>query len=197
MYNLIVADCSPSIFNALRSVLSESDYEIFPFSDGTEVIQSLEAIKPDAILLNLFLKAKDGYDVCHFINNHERFHKIPIIFLRGAFEPVDEKKLAGLKYRELVEEPFDSQKLALKIKEAIEGADVPLILPEEPVLEEKSSLSSDSNRNAREWVLETLALHEEKIKRELYISILDEVKKLLGARGSDPFESGTGSGDKE
>ena len=197
MFKLIVADCAPSIFNAIQAALPEAEFEIFPFSDGTEVIKSLDRIKPDALLLNLFLKAKDGYDVCHFINSHDRFQKIPLFLLKGAFEPVDEERLSGLKYWEMIEEPFDSKILALKIREAVEGGDEPPILPEEPVLEGNPLTSSGSGRDVRDWVVEILGRNENRIRQEVRSLVLDDVKKLLKEKGFSNAKHGEGADEKE
>lgn len=197
MFKLIAADCSPSILSAIQAALPEAEFEIFSFSDGTEVIKALDRIKPDILLLNLFLKARDGYEVCHFINSHDHFQKIPLFLLKGAFEPVDEERLSGLKYWGMIEEPFDSKILALKIREAVEGGDEPQILPEEPVLGGDPLPSSGSGRDVRDWVVETLGRNEDRIRQDVRNLVLDDVKKLLKERGFAPAEHGEGADDKK
>lgn len=188
MYKLFVADCAPSVFEALRSALPETEFEIVSFSDGTEVIKALELEKPDAVLLNLFLEAKDGYDICFFINSRERFSKIPLFLLKGAFEPVDEKRLSDLNYREMIEEPFDSQHLAQKIRTAVEGGDEPLVLPEEPVPEGETNLSKTSDRELRDWINQKLERSEVRIRESVRQQIFKDVKKYIGAKGFFPSE---------
>jgi DNA-binding response OmpR family regulator len=197
MFKLIVADCAPSISSAIQAALPEAEFEIFPFSDGTEVIKSLDRIKPDVLLLNLFLKTRDGYDVCHFINSHDHFHKIPLFLLKGAFEPVDEERLSGLKYWEMIEEPFDSKILALKIREAVEGGDEPQILPEEPVFGGNPLPSSGSGRDVKDWLVEILGRNEDRIRQEVRSLVLDDVKELLKERGFAPAKPGEGADDKK
>jgi len=197
MYKLIVADCSPSVFEAVQASLPEAEFEIHFFSDGTEVIKALDEIRPDAVLLNLSLKAKDGYDVCHFINSQERFFKIPLFFLKGAFEPVDEEKLSGLNFRELIEEPFDSQSLSGKIREVLEGGDEPPILPEEPVLDEQGRFSPGLDRDLRDRMTAELAAFETRIEERLKKMVREDVKKVLEERGPIPLCEKDGSGQED
>lgn len=190
MFKLLIADVSPSVLSAIHAALPEEECEIFAFSDGAEVIQAMDTIKPDAVLLNLYLEGKDGYDVCHFINAQDRFEKIPIFLLRGAFEIVDEQRLSGLKYRDMIDEPFDSGHLALLIKEAVAGGEEPPALPEEPVFEADSPSLADPGRDIKSWIVEILERSEDRIRREVKILVADEVKKILGEKGSFPSRNG-------
>ena len=145
MAKIIVADCTPSVYAVVQAAFPGTEFQIFTFSDGRRMIAEMEAIQPDVILLNLFLESKDGYDVCRFLNNQERFKNIPLFLLRGAFERVDEERLGGLEYRELLVEPFDSSSLLRKVRETLRGDFDPQTLPEEPVpAEEHLPLRSPS-----------------------------------------------------
>lgn len=179
MYRIIVADCTPSVFSAIQSVLSGPEYEILAFTDGTEVIKALKMVQPDLILLNLFLESKDGYEVCHFLNSQENYKKIPIFLLKSAFETIDEFRMSGLEYRELIAEPFDSLELAHKIKDVLDGDNDPLTLPEEPVLAEESRLSPGFEEKLKNLVSEELLKNEDKMIRRLKDRLLDEIKQEL------------------
>lgn len=179
MQRILVADCAPAVFSAVRSAFPGTEFEILAFSDGTEVIEALEMVQPDVILLNLFLQSKDGYDVCHFLNNQERFKKIPVFLLKGAFDPVDEERLSGLEYRELIEEPFDSGRLARKVREVVGEDSDPLTLPEEPVLAGDFPGSHGLEEKMRNLVAEEFLKNEDRIVDRLKTRILAEVRKSV------------------
>ncbi len=130
---MILADCTPSVVTAVQAAFPETEFDISFFSDGHEMLTKLETFQPDVILLNLFLESKDGYDVCRFLNHQERFKTVPLFLLQGAFESVDEERIEGLEYRELIEEPFDSISLVRKVRDAAGSDFDPQTLPEEPV----------------------------------------------------------------
>jgi len=177
MKKLIIADCTPSVFTVVQAAFPGSEFDIFTFSDGHEMLAELEAIQPDVILLNLFLNSKDGYDVCRFLNNHERFKTIPLFLLKGAFERVDEERIGGLEYRELIEEPFDSTGLLRKVRDALGGDFDPQTLPEEPVPAEELSIGAELEDKIKNLIAKHIRESEDRIVNRLKERDLEGIKK--------------------
>ena len=119
-YKILVADDSPSIQKLIQISFPTSEFEIFPFSDGQKVLDSLSQINPDAILLNLSLPQKDGYELGEHIKNQEEFAQVPLIMIKNAFEPLDKDRLERLEFDELVQKPFASDALVQKVRSIIE-----------------------------------------------------------------------------
>ncbi len=174
---MILADCTPSIFTAVRAAFPETEFEISTFSDGHEMITELETIKPDVILLNLFLDTKDGYDVCRFLNHQERFKTVPFFLLQGAFEQVDEERIGGLEYRELIEEPFDSMSLVRKIRDAVGSDFDPQTLPEEPVSVEDHFGGAELDDKIKNLIAEHIRDSEDRIVGRLKAVVLEDMNK--------------------
>ena len=128
-YKILVADDSPSIQKLIQISFPTSEFEIFPFSDGQEVLDSLSQINPDAILLNLSLPKKDGYELGEYIKNQEAFSQVPLILIKEAFEPLDKERLEAFEYDQLVQKPFDSNALVQKVRSAIEERRPPTASP--------------------------------------------------------------------
>ncbi|MFC2161102.1 response regulator [Acidobacteriota bacterium] len=167
MIKVIVADCTPSVFTVVTMAFPETEFEIFTFSDGHKMIAESAAIQPDVILLNLFLYSKDGYDVCRFLNSQECFKSIPIFLLKGAFTRIDEERIKGLEYHELMEEPFDSGKLLRKIRDTLGGDLDPQTLPEEPVPAETMSFGTELEDKIKSLIAEQLLESEDRIVSRL------------------------------
>ena len=177
MIKVIVADCTHSIFTVIEMVFPGTEFEIFTFSDGQRMIDELEVIQPDVILLNVFLDSKDGYDVCRFLNNQEKFKEIPVFLLKGAFERIDEERIKELEYRELFEEPFDSNALLQNIRGLMGGAHDPQTLPEDPVLSEALSMGRELEGKIKGLIAEQLRESEERIVDRLKAQDLEGIKK--------------------
>jgi len=177
MKKLIVADCTPSVFSVVKAAFPGTEFEIFTFSDGHKLISELPAIQPDAILLNLFLDSKDGYDVCRFLNSKEQFSAIPLFLLKGAFERIDVERIKGLEYRELIEEPFDSMAVLQKIRDVLEGDNDPQTLPEEPVSAQELSVGVDLEDKIKNLIAEQLQESEDRIIDRLKACNLEDIKK--------------------
>lgn len=182
-YKLVVADSSPSVQKVVQMAFSEPDFDVYAFEDGQEVLGSIGQINPDAVLLSLSLPAKDGYEISHYLRNREDFKKTALVLLKNAFEPLDLEKLHSLDYDEMVQKPFDSEKLVRLVKDIVDKKKGPHSFPEEsfledipatgtlPLFEEMSFRPSPSPPLPEEEM-------EEKIKRVIREEILSVEREL-------------------
>lgn len=176
-FRVIVADCSPSILKAIKMVLPEAEFEIYSFSDGIELEKGLSQIDPDAFIINLSLQKKDGYEISHFLKSQEKYRKIPLILLQGAFDIIDKDKIADLEYEDIIQEPFDSEKLAGKIREILGARDYPQTLPEEPVLDDSPSL--DLKESFDEKVVSLVKTEMLKLERKLEGRVIPQIVERI------------------
>ncbi|MBM3284586.1 MAG: response regulator, partial [Candidatus Aminicenantes bacterium] len=160
-------------------------FEVTAFGDGLETVNFLGEINPDAVLLNLSLPLKDGYEVGRWVTGREEFKKMGLVFLKNAFEPVDPEKLREIEYDEIVEKPFDSEKLARLVRDIIDRKKGPTGFPEESLIEDIPPTGALPPLETREFSLPVEAGEvEEKIKavvREEILSAERELEKRLRA----------------
>jgi DNA-binding response OmpR family regulator len=181
---VIVADPSPSVQKVVQMALTVPDFELHPFEDGVELLQSLGRINPDAVLVSLSLPGRDGYDVGRYMRGREDFRRTALLFLRNAFETLDLEKLRGIDYDEIVQKPFDSEKLAQTVREIVDRKKSPHSFPEESFLEDIPPTESISLFEETEFVPPPPAFPpgtddtEEKIRRLLQEEILSMEREL-------------------
>jgi CheY-like chemotaxis protein len=180
-YKILVADDSPSIQKLLQISFPDTEYEIFAFSDGQEVLDSLNQINPDAILLNLSLPQKDGYEVGEHIKNQETFREVPLILIKEAFDPLNKEKLETFPYDLLVQKPFDSEALVQEVRSAIEARKIPLTLPEEPVWDESADagMKVEFDEKVRELVKSEILDVQRELEKRIKARIMAELKMWL------------------
>lgn len=171
-YKILVADDSPSTQKLIQMSFPDTEFKIFAFSDGQEVMDSLGRINPDAILLNLSLPRKDGYELGEHIKNQEELRQVPLFLIKEAFEPLDKERLNAFDYEELIQKPFGSDALVQKVRTAIEERKIPMTLPEEPVWDEDS---------AGKTKVELRGTVQELVKQEI-LGVQRELEKRIKAR---------------
>lgn len=176
-YKLIVADSSPSVQEAIRLAFPGSEFEIFAFGDGMAVMKNLNQINPDVILLSLSLPEKDGYEIGSYLKSQKEFRKTPLVFLKGTFETLNQQKVAGLDYDEIIQKPFDSQKLAQSIKDIIERRQNPMTLPEEPLLDEMTL--KDYKEEIQDFIQQQILKLESELEQNIRERIIKELRRLL------------------
>jgi len=180
-YKIIIADDSPSIQKIIHMSFPVPEFEIFAFNDGKEFMDSFKQIKPDAILLNLSLPQKDGYEVGAYIKGQEEFSRVPLILLKEAFEPLDKERIAAFEYDELIQKPFDSEMLVQMVRTMIEGQKIPNTLPEEPVWGEEvpDEKKVESDMRLRHLVKQEILDVERELEKRIKARILAELKMWL------------------
>jgi DNA-binding response OmpR family regulator len=180
-YKILVADGSPSIQKLLQMSFPSDEFELFSFIDGQEVLDSLSRIKPDAVLMNLSLPQKDGYELGEHIRNQEEFTQVPLILIKDAFEPLDKDRLEGFQFDQIVQKPFDSEALVQKVRSIIEERKVPMTLPEEPVWEEDTSseMKVALDEKVRGLVKQEILGMERELEKRIKARILAELKMWL------------------
>jgi DNA-binding response OmpR family regulator len=183
-YKLLVAHSSPSVLKAILLAFPEPEFEIYPFKNGVDVMQELNQIAPDAILISLFLHQENGFEIGRHLKEQEKFKQIPLILFYGAFETVHEENTTGIVYDELVQEPFDSEKLVQTTIELIERRRGPQTLPEEPDLDsdpldgERIGLDDE----VKEFVRKEIYDAERELEKRIRVRVLAELKNFLSKR---------------
>ncbi len=108
---VLVADDSPTIRRRATSTLSEAGHEVNAVEDGLAAWKELESGGADVVLCDILMPGLDGYELCRRIKGEPRFAAIPVLLLRGTFEPWDEAKAMEAGADGYVTKPFDSETL--------------------------------------------------------------------------------------
>lgn len=103
----------------VRALMAQ--YDLKTAFDGEEAISIALDWMPDAILLDVEMPVKNGYEVCEALKNNSITAQIPIIFLSG--NGALREKLLGFELgaEDYLVKPFESDILNAKVKLAIAG----------------------------------------------------------------------------
>jgi len=112
-----------------RNFSDENFFDLITFKSGQGLKQQLLDQKPHVVLVELKLPEWNGYEVCRFINSEPSLADTNVFLLRAAFDAVEEDKLVGMKYVDIVTKPFDHAALIEKIEK---------LKKSEPIITEES-----------------------------------------------------------
>lgn len=105
---LLLADDSVTIQKVIALTFADEGMEIRTVGNGERAVQVLEEFTPDIVLADVIMPGLDGYRLCEFIKNSEKFHQIPVMLLVGSFEPFDEAEARRVGADDFVTKPFQS-----------------------------------------------------------------------------------------
>jgi CheY-like chemotaxis protein len=138
-YRIALADPSPSVQKAAQLVLTEPEFRLFFFEEGARIVEAVAAIGPDTVLLSLSLPGTDAYAAARALGRLEALRNVPLFFLKGTFELFDRDKAEGIPCEGVIQKPFDSERLAATVRDAIDRKVFPQTMPEEPPPEEPAA----------------------------------------------------------
>ena len=203
-YKIIVADASPSVQKTAALVFAEPEFRVYPFEDGATLLESVSGIQPDALLVSLSLPGRDGYEVGRTLRSRKELATVPLIGLKGTFESLDTDRNPPADYDEIVQKPFDSERLAAVVRELIARKTGPTSLPEEPLrpaagrdpgapepaAPAKTGPAAAADRGLKDWVREEMVGMEREIEKRVRARVVADLKEWMSGDGK-------GSGPKE
>ncbi len=111
----IVEDEGIVVMDLKRSLKSSGLNILFSVDSGKEALKKLETIKPDIVLMDIYLKGdENGIETAEIIE--EKFG-IPIIFVTAYNEDVFSKSLIKLNNFKFIKKPFEYSVLNSAIEE--------------------------------------------------------------------------------
>jgi len=118
---LLLADDSVTIQRVVALIFADEDVEVVTVSDGDQAIRTIESSPPDIVLADVGMPGRNGYEVARHIKGSPRLARIPVVLLTGAFEPVDESRIAESGCDGVLAKPFEAQEVIARVRELLDG----------------------------------------------------------------------------
>ncbi|HEY3365621.1 MAG TPA: response regulator transcription factor [Symbiobacteriaceae bacterium] len=130
---VLVVDDEPNIRELCRLYLEQEGFTVEEAADGIEAVKKAQELRPAALVLDLMLPGKSGFDVCKEIRGLD----IPVIMLTARGEEVD--KILGLELGadDYLTKPFSPRELVARVKAVLRRAEKSLAPAAPPQLNER------------------------------------------------------------
>jgi CheY-like chemotaxis protein len=138
-FKIVVADPGPSVQKAVQLAFPEPEFRLCFIEEGNRLIEEIAAFGPDTVLLSLSLPGTDAYGAARALGRLEALRNVPLFFLKGTFEIFDRDKAEDIPFEGIIQKPFDSEKLAATVRDAIDRKVSPQTWPEELPPEEPAA----------------------------------------------------------
>lgn len=169
-----MADSSSSAIKAVRMAFQDTGVDFYTAQDGSEVMDIVQKVHPDAIILALSLPNKDGYDIAFDLTREDKFKETPLLLLQGVFEDLDADRIKDFEHAKIIQKPLDSEDLVSKVQNLMGQALDPDTLPEEPEAVHTGEQKTKEEISASECMPDL----EEGIKRQVKQEILGLEREL-------------------
>jgi len=113
--NLLLADDSKTIQQAVGMTFAREDLSVVVVDDGEAALQAAKQLKPDLILADVSMPRLGGYELCQRIRADAALKDVPVLLLGGP-TPIDPAKAMAVGANGHMPKPFDSAKLIEHVK---------------------------------------------------------------------------------
>ncbi len=116
---ILIVDDSPENLRVLSFMLTTQGYEVKKAVSGRFALQSMTAINPDLIMLDINMPDMDGYEVCQIFKekcqvNHSP--DIPVIFISASHGVLDKVKAFRVGGCDYITKPFHLEEVLARVE---------------------------------------------------------------------------------
>ena len=109
-------DDSATMREVIKIAFRKENIHVVTCPDAATAIAQFDATAPNAVITDVIMPDKDGYEVCQFIKQHERFGGTPVILMSGVVNRDVAEKAMAVRADELIRKPFQPQDLIARVK---------------------------------------------------------------------------------
>ncbi len=109
-------DDSATMREVIKIAFRKENIQVITCPDAASAIAQFGQAAPDAVITDVIMPDKDGYEVCQFIKQHERFADTPVILMSGVVNRMVAEKATAVKADELIRKPFQPRDLIARVK---------------------------------------------------------------------------------
>jgi two-component system alkaline phosphatase synthesis response regulator PhoP len=113
---ILVVDDDRDIVRLVQAYLKQSGYDVLVAYDGETALHVLRRERPDLVILDLMLPARDGIDVTRVVRSDAGLAAMPIIMLTARVE--DQDRILGLELGadDYVTKPFNPGEVVARVR---------------------------------------------------------------------------------
>ncbi|HOX22915.1 MAG TPA: response regulator [Elusimicrobiales bacterium] len=104
----------------LHDILSFYKYEVLEADNGVAAIDLAKKDRPDLILMDLQMPAKDGFEALAELRKEPSISSVPIIAVTASAMPADRAKVLAAGFDGYVTKPFEVKEIAAVVKQHLE-----------------------------------------------------------------------------
>jgi two-component system alkaline phosphatase synthesis response regulator PhoP len=88
MAKILVIDDDPDLVESVTIILENKNHDVIQAYGGIEGLEKAKTEKPDAIILDVMMPDKDGYEVCKELKGDPEYSDIPILLLTAVVSQI-------------------------------------------------------------------------------------------------------------
>jgi signal transduction histidine kinase/CheY-like chemotaxis protein len=113
---ILIVDDEPNNLDVLRNCLHEAGFTVLVAKNGETTLKRVNHIKPDLILLDIYMPGMDGFETCRRLKQNEAIKDTPVIFITaikiGAIDKIKGLEIGAVDY---ITKPFQAEEVVARV----------------------------------------------------------------------------------
>ena len=114
--NVYFIDDSATMREVVKIAFRRENFNVVTCSDMASAVAQFDETVPDAVISDVIMPDKDGYQLCEFIKQHPRLGGTPVFLMSGIVNKEVAERAHQVKADELIRKPFHPQDLVARVK---------------------------------------------------------------------------------
>jgi len=115
-------DDSATMREVIKIAFRKENIQVVTCPSVSAAIEQFDAVKPDAVISDVIMPDRDGYELCTYIKSHAELGKTPVILMSGVVNRTVAEKATVVGANELLRKPFQPQELVARVKKLLPNA---------------------------------------------------------------------------
>jgi len=117
--NVYFIDDSATMREVVKIAFRREDFNVVACSDMASAVAQFEQTPPDAVISDVIMPDKDGYQLCEYIKQHPLLGATPVFLMSGVVNKEVAERAHQVKADELIRKPFHPQDLVARVKKLL------------------------------------------------------------------------------
>jgi two-component system, OmpR family, response regulator ChvI len=115
---IALVDDDRDVLAVVAAVLEAEGYNVVAYSDGPTALNGLKAVQPDLAILDIKMPQMDGIELLQRLRQKS---DVPVIFLTGRFDEIDEVIGLRIGADDFIRKPFSERVLVERVRTVLRG----------------------------------------------------------------------------
>jgi DNA-binding response OmpR family regulator len=121
--NVYFIDDSATMREVVKIAFRRENFNVVTCSDMASAVAQFDQTPPDAIISDVIMPDKDGYQLCQYVKQHPLFGGTPVFLMSGVVNKEVAERAHEVKADELIRKPFHPQDLVGRVKKLLDRSE--------------------------------------------------------------------------
>jgi len=117
--NVYFIDDSATMREVVKIAFRRENFNVVTCSDMASAVAQFEQTVPDAIISDVIMPDKDGYQLCEYVKQHPQLGSTPVFLMSGVVNKEVAERAHQVKADELIRKPIHPQDLVARVKKLL------------------------------------------------------------------------------